>query len=356
MLTKIAFVNYKRIIKNMSKKILVTLGPSSLNEKVIRQCSDIGIYTFRINLSHTHVDQISEVIEKIRQWTDVPICIDSEGAQIRNEMMSAEPITYTLGDEVRVHFDTIIGNEKNISFSPRGITEQMTVGDEINIDFNRVKIRIEKILDTYALARIISGGSVGSNKASDINKEVFMPPVTNKDTKAIQIGLNAGIRHFALSFANRASDVALMRDLCGPESKIISKIESRSALYNLDKIIELTDEILIDRGDLSRQMPIEKIPFLQRFIIKKSRSLKVPVFVATNLLESMVVAKDPTRAEVNDVVSSLLMGADGLVLAAETAIGQYPIKAVQMIKRLINETENWSDDTPLDGILCENKT
>ena len=118
----------------------------------------------------------------------------------------------------------------------------------------------------------------------------------------------------------------------------------------------MTDEILIDRGDLSRQVQIEKIPFLQRLIIKKAHTSKVPVFVATNLLESMVATKDPTRAEVNDVVSSLLMGADGLVLAAETAIGKYPIEAVQMIKRLINETEHWSDELSLGDVLADNTT
>jgi pyruvate kinase len=340
----------------MSKKILVTLGPTSLNERVVKACSDIGVYTFRINLSHTPENQISGIIDKIRQWTDTPICIDSEGAQIRNEKMSDESIQYKLGDEICIHFDTIIGDKKNISFSPREIARQMKEGDEINIDFNRVKIRIEEILDNSAIATVISGGYVASNKASDINKEVFMPPITDKDKEAIKIGLDKKIHHFALSFANKASDVSLMRELCGPEARIISKIESISALYNLEEILEVTDEILIDRGDLSRQVQIEKIPFLQRLIIKKAHTLKVPVFVATNLLESMVATKDPTRAEVNDVVSSLLMGADGLVLAAETAIGKYPIEAVEMIKRLINETERWSDDTPLDGILCENKT
>ena len=340
----------------MCKKILVTLGPSSLNERVVTECSNIGIYTFRINLSHTPKNQISGIIDKIRQWTDTPICIDSEGAQIRNETMSFESINYKSGDEIRVHFNPVIGDEKNISFSPRGIANQMKEGDEINIDFNRVKIRIEEILDTSAIATVITGGSVGSNKASDINRGVFMPPITDKDKEAIKIGLDKKIQHFALSFANKASDVSLMRELCGLEASIISKIESISALKNLEEILEVTDEILIDRGDLSRQVQIEKIPFLQRLIIKKAHTSKVPVFVATNLLESMVATKDPTRAEVNDVVSSLLMGADGLVLAAETAIGKYPIEAVEMIKRLINETERWSDKTSISDVLAENST
>ena len=341
-------------IFNMSKKILVTLGPSSMNEEVISKCSELGVYTFRINLSHTPEENISSVIDKIKKWTDTPICIDSEGAQIRNERMLSETTNYQTDDQIFIHYNPVLGDKNNISFTPHGIINQMEEGDEINIDFNRVKIRIDQILEKHALARVISGGSVGSNKACDINKDIFMSPITNKDKKAIKIGLQKNVRHFALSFANRGSDVALMRDLVGPEVKIISKVESRSALNNLSEIINLTDEILIDRGDLSRQIPIQKIPLLQRLIIDKSRSLNVPVFVATNLLESMVSTKDPTRAEVNDVVSSLLMGADGLVLAAETAIGKHPVEAVKMIKQLIKEAESWTDQISIHDILKNN--
>ena len=142
-----------------------------------------------------------------------------------------------------------------------------------------------------------------------------------------------------------------MRALCGPDANIICKIESPMGLANLEGIIEQADEILIDRGDLSRKVSIEKVPFLQRRIISFARSHKTPVFVATNLLESMVTQKSPNRAEVNDVVSTLLMGADGLVLAAETAIGGYPVESVAMIRNLIDESEMWTPDTSLAEIM-----
>ena len=142
-----------------------------------------------------------------------------------------------------------------------------------------------------------------------------------------------------------------MRELCGEDANIICKIESPSGVNNLESIIERTDEILIDRGDLSRRVPIERIPFLQRRIIATARSMKTPVFVATNLLESMVTTQSPTRAEVNDVVSTLEMGASGLVLAAETAIGKFPVKAVQMIRSLMNESERWTPNTSIADLL-----
>jgi pyruvate kinase len=335
----------------MTHKILVTLGPSSMSEGVVRQCAEQGVYVFRINLSHTAIEDVAPAIEKIRGWTDVPICLDSEGAQIRNQKMTSENVEFQEGDEVTIRFDPVIGDSRNISFSPAGIARQFVVGDEIRIDFNHVSLRVSALEKDHCRAVVTHGGHVGSNKAADVERELELDPLTEKDRQAIAIGLDMGVRNFALSFANRAADVEKMRALCGANANIICKIESPSGLANLEGIIELTDEILIDRGDLSRKVPIEKVPFLQRRIISVARNLDTPVFVATNLLESMVTKKSPTRAEVNDVVSTLLMGASGLVLAAETAIGSYPVGAVSMIRRLINESVMWVPDTPVDEIM-----
>ena len=331
----------------MPKKILVTLGPSSLSENVVRRCAAYGVYLFRINLSHTRIEDVVPTIKKIRSWTDIPICLDSEGAQLRNQDMVNEMVYFKQGDSVKIHFVPVVGDSNNISFSPNKITRQLLAGDEIKIDFDHVLLRVDDIKDDCAIATVIEGGTVGSNKASDIGRSLDFQAVTKKDKEAIAIGLEYGIRHFALSFTNCREDVSQMRALCGPDANIICKIESRLALTNFEDILEVADEILVDRGDLSRQVPIAKVPFLQRRIISMARSRQKPVFVATNLLESMVTKKSPTRAEVNDVVSTLLMGASGLVLAAETAIGKYPVEAVDMIATLIEETEKWTEETKL---------
>lgn len=327
-------------------KILVTLGPSSMSEPIVRQCADQGI-----NLSHTPLEAVAPTIETIRRWTDVPICLDSEGAQLRNQKMISESVVFGEGDEVTIHLDPVIGDARNISFAPLGIAGQFVVGDDISIDFDHVRLRITGQTDVGFTAIVTAGGAVGSNKAADVDRELNFDPLIDKDISAIAIGRELGIRHFALSFANRPEDVEMMRVHCGPDATIICKIESPMGLANLDGIIDRADEILIDRGDLSRKVPIEKVPFLQRGIIAHARSRETPVFVATNLLESMVTRRSPTRAEVNDVVSTLLMGADGLVLAAETAIGSYPAGAVAMIRRLIDETEAWDADASLATIL-----
>jgi pyruvate kinase len=332
-------------------RLLATLGPSSLNEKTVRQCAEHGIYLFRINLSHTPLDEVEDTIKKIRKWTDVPICLDSEGAQLRNQNMRSGSVVFSTGAQVRIAYESIEGSEHSVSFTPYDCARQFQIGDEIRIDFGGAMIRVTDLRSDHCLTKVVHGGPVGSNKASDTDRELDLTPITEKDAAAIEIGKRMGIRNFALSFANSADNVKQMRELCGSKSCLISKIESRSGLANLLNIIEETDEILIDRGDLSRQVPLEKIPFLQRGIISVAKAKKTPVFVATNLLETMIHTHLPTRAELNDVVSTLLMGADGAVLAAETAIGKYPVEATKMIRTLADEVNKLTPYSTIEEIL-----
>jgi len=335
----------------MTTKILVTLGPSSMSEKVIKDCEELGVDIFRINLSHTALENVGPAIDSIRQWTEVPICLDSEGAQLRNQVMVDECVSFTDGDIIEIHFEPIVGDARNMSFSPPGIARQFVAGDEISVDFNHLRLRVEEVLEDRCRALVVQRGTVGSNKASDVERELELEPLTEKDNKAIKIGLEKGIRIFALSFTNCLEDVEKMHDVCGADSSIICKIESRSGVENLESILSAADHILIDRGDLSRKIPTEKIPFLQRRIVSIARSHSTPVYVATNLLESMVMHRTPTRAEINDVVSTLLMGGDGLVLAAETAIGEFPVDAVRMIRNLIDETEKWTPNASIHELI-----
>lgn len=332
-------------------KILVTLGPSSMSREVVRAAAGHGVYVFRINLSHTAIEDVGPAIDRVQSWTDVPICLDSEGAQLRNQKMINEEVAFSEGERVKVHYHPVVGDSRNISFTPAGIARQFRPGDVISIDFNHVKLRIDDTNSDHCQATVICGGWCGSNKAADMPRDLDFDPLTQKDRQAIEIGLEKGVSNFALSFTNKRQDVEQMRRLTGPEANIICKIESPSGIENLESILEEADEILIDRGDLSRKVPIEKVPFLQRRIISMARSRRTPVFVATNLLESMVTHMSPNRAEVNDVVSTLEMGANGLVLAAETAIGSYPVEAVGMIRRLIDESESWTPNTSIAEII-----
>ena len=335
----------------MDTKVLVTLGPASLNKETVKILSNKGVDLFRINLSHTKLIDLEGIIQKIQSWANVPICLDSEGAQIRNQDMINECVSYEKGGTVKIHHDQIIGDHEKISFTPQSVSRRLKIGDIIKVDFNSTSLRIFEDAGDYLLATVENGGVIGSNKAADLNREIHLDALTDKDKHALEIGLKLGLRDFSLSFTNTAEDVKEIRKIIGSNANLISKIESIKGVINIGEILPVVDQILIDRGDLSRQISIEKIPFVQRKLISYAKSKNVPVFVATNLLESMVKVRSPTRAEVNDVASTLLMGAQGLVLAAETAIGAYPVEAVEMVYLLIRQYNKWTPEASLKDII-----
>ena len=332
-------------------KKLVTIGPSSLNKEIIVNMTAKGVYLFRINLSHTKLNDVEKIIKKIQSWTNVPVCLDSEGAQIRNQDMLNKSVHYKKDGLVKIHHKQVIGDSANISFTPQTVTRQLQVGDTIRVDFNEVQLKVIEVEKDYLIAVVEKAGIVGSNKAADLDRDIDLDAVTIKDKKAFKIGLNNGVTNFSLSFTNTANDVNDVRKIIGDKSNLISKIESIKGVLNIGEILPVVDQILIDRGDLSREISIEKIPYIQRRIISYAKSKDVPVFVATNLLESMIKAISPTRAEVNDVASTLLMGANGLVLAAETAIGEYPVEAVDMINSLIIQHNRWTPDSTFKDVI-----
>jgi pyruvate kinase len=333
-------------------KILATLGPSSLKEDVIHGMEAAGVSLFRINLSHTRVEELEGIIKTIRSYTEVPICIDSEGAQIRTRTLVGGQIELKPGARINIRFDDAPGDDQNLSFYPRNIADEFLPGDIIDIDFHGARLRVDEIGEHSATAEVIQGGAIGENKAVSVDRRIPLPYVTEKDVEAIAVGRQMGVQHFALSFTNSDEDVRKFRAHIGDTAFLISKIESIRGLQHLIPIADEADAILIDRGDLSREVKIEKIPFIQRRIIASVRSRGKPVYVATNLLESMIEWHAPNRAEVNDVVSTLEMGASGLVLAAETAIGNHPLEAVKTVRRLIEHFARWTPNTNFDELLA----
>jgi pyruvate kinase len=331
-------------------KILSTLGPGSLNKEIVQTLAKKGVNLFRINLSHTALDDVESLISKIQSWTDVPVCLDSEGAQVRNGFMESGSVVFQTGDLVTIHPEAILGDRQNISFTPGSVFSQLNEGDEIRVDFDSAAFRLTGKENDQLIATVLQGGQVGSNKGAVVSRPLQLDPITPKDKAAFEIGLSMGIKNFALSFTHCAEDVRRVREIIG-KNTLISKIESIQGVLNLKEILPLVDQILIDRGDLSREVPIEKIPFIQRSIISYARMYETPVYVATNLLESMINHGSPTRAEANDVASTLLMGASGLVLAAETAIGQYPVESVEIITAIIKQFEQWSPDTSFQDLI-----
>ncbi len=331
----------------MPKDLFCTLGPASLNEQVIPRLAELGATLFRVNLSHTKILDLKKTIGIIQSLTDVPVCLDTEGAQIRTGDFAFGPVELRENSFVEVSINLEPGSANSFNIYPRGIVRELEVGDFVSIDFNSVLAQVVDMHEGGATLRVLNGGKIGGNKAITVARDIAMPALTEKDVTALEIGKLMGVRHFALSFANQSGNVDEIRRRVGVDSYIISKIETLQGLANLEAIAKKSDCLLIDRGDLSRQVALENIPATQKFIIRTAKSLKTPVVVATNLLESMVTTPLPTRAEVNDVYNTLADGADGLVLAAETAIGQFPIRAAKMIATIIRSFERTAvEDRP----------
>jgi pyruvate kinase len=334
----------------VQKALICTLGPSSLNERVISQLEAIGVKSFRINMSHTDMVDLERVIHFIQKCTKVPICIDTEGAQIRTGVMN-DGIAVHEGSPVRLVPAAIKGDASTIPLTPGNAIEGLRPETRMSIDFDSVILRIDRVVDGAAEATVVTGGEIGSRKAVTAFPSPQLPTFSEKDLLAIRFAVQNQIHEFDLSFCHDQGAVLRLREMIGPNDTIIAKIESREGVRNLAEIAQHADAILIDRGDLSREVRLEAIPLLQKAIIRKANALGIPVYVATNLLESMVTRRTPTRAEVNDVINTLLDGANGLVLAAETAIGKYPVEAARMIAALLKEYEGSIEGYHLDDLL-----
>lgn len=332
--------------------ILATLGPSSFKPEIITAMDAAGVTMFRINLSHEPFEALEDRVRLIRENSDKPICLDSEGAQIRTGEVAAGGVTLITGQTVILHSEAELGNGASIPLTPTGVVSELRVGDLLSIGFGTAEVCLEKAGTASSfVARITRGGLVESRKAVGVNRQVNLPSITPKDEKSFALGVRLGLTNYALSFAKNGEEVQRAKSLIGPGSRLISKVESLNALRNLKSIIDATDEVLIDRGDLSKETSLAAIPFLQRRIISLARIWGKPVHVATNLLESMTLECQPTRAELNDIASTILMGADGLVLAAETAVGKYPVEAVEITRTMIELCRKWTGNTSIDEIL-----
>src|SRR4030067_591023 len=330
-------------------KIIVTLGPSTSNERDLKKMKDKGVDFVRVNMSHSSLADLEYFIRLSKQ-VGIPFVIDTEGSQIRTGNLERKIIYFQENDEVKIYAKEISGNKKKLSLRPGYVIKQLDAGDLIYIDFDTLILRVidvSTIEKGYITGKILTGGSIGRNKAVVIdpvfNKKLQLPPLSPKDYQAIELGLKEGIEYIAVSFVRSRATIDEVRRVTQNRMKIISKVECVDALEHLDEIIQASDFILIDRGDLSKEIPLEKIPFTHKVIISKARQYNVGVYVATNLLATMIEKKKPTRAEVQDVVNTIIDGALGLTLAAETAVGKYPMECINMINKLIQHAEQVMD-------------
>ena len=311
----------------MKKEIFCTLGPSSLNKKFLK-FSNNKISLLRINLSHISINKLSKTIKFIRKYSRVPICLDTEGAQIRTK--SKYKKFFKKNDLLKFS-----KNKGKFRLYPDDVFKKIKNKDILDIGFEGLKVKVFKKNFSSIICKIISEGIFQGDKGVHLtNRKIKLNFITEKDKLAILIGKKLNINNYALSFTNSQEDVFNFNKLLKSEKKIF-KIETKNAIKNLPKIMSSGQRFLIDRGDLSKDIKIEELPYLQRVILKLGNKKKKKIYVATNFLESMLFNKYPLKGEINDIYNTLELGASGLVLAAETAIGKYPKECVILLKKII---------------------
>ncbi len=330
-------------------KIVATLGPASQSANMIGKLANAGVDVFRLNFSHgTHEDHQKSVrsIRAIEKKIKKPIAImaDLQGPKLRIGEFTEGFIALTPGMILRFDSDKKLGCEKRVHLPHPDVLKILKKGDEILLDDGKVRVRVIKkgkgYLDTEVLEGLCLAGKKGFNLPGVV---VPVPALTAKDKKDLKAALDMGVDWIAQSFVQRPSDVKTARKLIKGRAALLIKLEKPAALDCLNELIELSDGVMLARGDLGVEIPPEDVPSVQKNVISAVREQGKPIIVATQMMESMIKNARPTRAEASDVATAVYDGADAVMLSAETAAGEYPVRAVEMMARICERTED--DDT-----------
>jgi pyruvate kinase len=326
-------------------RIVATLGPSSSTPEQIGALFRAGVDVFRLNFSHgTHDDHRARVriIRDIEARTGRPIAIlmDLQGPKLRLGTFKGGRTTIEAGQRFRLDLDPAPGDATRATLPHKEIFEALIDGADLLLDDGKVRLRVREFGPDHALTDVVTGGPLSDRKGVNVPGLVLpLSPLTEKDRRDLTFGLDLGCDIVGLSFVQRPADIAEARKLVGGRAAILTKLEKPSAIEHLDELVDLSDALMVARGDLGVEMPPEDVPGLQKRILNAARRAGKPVIVATQMLESMIQAPAPTRAEASDVATAVYDGADAVMLSAETASGKYPVEAVEMMDRIIGRVE-----------------
>lgn len=361
--------------ENFNKtKIVATIGPATSSREMLKNIILSGVDVCRINSSHgTHADHL-EVIKNIRSIneelnSDICILQDLQGPKLRIGIVENDGVEIQKGNQIILTSTEMIGNAEKVCIRYNDLAKDVKPGEYILIDDGKIEIRIDKILnDTDVEATVITGGMLKSKKGFNLpHTNVSFPSLTEKDIKDLEFGLENDIEWIGLSFVRKAEDIISLKKRikdAGKLSKVVAKIEKPEAVANIDSIIQATDAVMVARGDLGVEMPLQDLPLIQKNIIEKCINAAKPVIVATQMMESMIYNPTPTRAEVSDVANAVIDGADAVMLSAETSVGEHPVKVVETMEKIIRDVEkdrrvyfkgnkpNSSSDTFISDEIC----
>ncbi len=326
-------------------KIVATLGPASGDKEKIAQLFEAGADLFRLNFSHgSHADHQARIdaIRAIEKDTGHPIGVlmDLQGPKFRVGEFEGGEVELTAGEKFRLDLTDRAGDAERAPLPHPEVFAALAEDTVILLDDGKIRLQVQKCDGKSADTIVLTGGTLSDNKGVNLPGTVVpVSPLTDKDREDLRFGLDAGVDWVALSFVQRPEDVAEARKLVDGRASLMSKIEKPAGIDRLAGIIEQSDAVMVARGDLGVEMPPEDVPILQRSIVRAARQAGKPVVVATQMLESMIKAPTPTRAEASDVATAVYEGADAVMLSAETAAGEYPCEAVAMMERIIRRVE-----------------
>ena len=330
-------------------KIVATLGPSTNTLERVIGLLNAGVNVVRLNMSHGDHTEHMRRLQLVREASaavgrPVGVFADLQGPKIRLTTFAEGEAVLTPGQTFTITTDEIEGTAERCGTTLKTLTQDVSPGDQVLIDDGRIHLRAIEVTDTDVVTEVVVGGTVSNNKGINLpGVAVSVPALSEKDELDLRWALRHGIDMVALSFVRRASDYDRVREVMDGEDRhvpVIAKIEKPQAVENLQAIVDTFDAIMVARGDLGVELPPEQVPSVQKRIIEAARKWAKPVIVATQMLESMISAPQPTRAETSDVANAILDGADAVMLSGETAMGKYPIEAVTVMSRIINYTED----------------
>lgn len=344
-------------------KIIATIGPASSDPAIIRELIASGVDVFRLNFSHGTRDRHRAVIDSIRQASretdsEVGILQDLSGPKIRTgQLEGGAPLLLGLGDALEIRIGSMVGRPGMVSTTYAPLAAAVKAGDRLLLDDGKIELSVESTSPEVIHTRVVDGGPLGEHKGINAPR-VPLPAVglTPKDEADLRFGLECGIDLVALSFVQSAADVARARAITAEAGRssvpIVAKLERPEAIEQLTEIVDASDAVMVARGDLGLELPLEEVPQVQKRVLREARARGVPVIVATQVLESMRTEYRPTRAEVSDAAGAVDAGADAIMLSGETAAGDHPVRAVQVLDSIIRRAEAvpplWSLPGPTD--------
>ncbi|GAA3724257.1 pyruvate kinase [Flavobacterium ginsengisoli] len=339
------------MLTNKKTKIVATLGPACSTREIIKDMIDAGVNVFRINFSHADYEGVKEKIDIIRGLNEefgytTAILGDLQGPKLRVGVMEEGTVVHD-GDEITfTTAEDIIGNAKKAFMKYQNFPNDVNVGERILLDDGKLIFEIVSTdKKTEVVAKVIQGGELKSKKGVNLpNTKISLPALTEKDIADAIFAIEQKVDWIALSFVKTPRDLQDLQELIAKHSDvkipIIAKIEMPEALENMDKIVAYCDGLMVARGDLGVELPAHEVPLVQKDLIRRAKTARIPVIVATQMMETMITSLTPTRAEVNDVANSVMDGADAVMLSGETATGNYPVQVIQRMAQICEAVEN----------------